>query len=79
MRTTLDLDDDLMRAVKTKAAESGATMTRLIEEAVRASLETAPAPSKPFKFKLVTVRGELLPGVDLDDRDKLYDLMEGRT
>jgi len=79
MRTTLDLDDQLMREVKQKAAETGTTMTRLIEEAVRAKLAVDQEPSKPYRFRLVTVRGKLLPGVDLDDRDRLYEIMEGRA
>ena len=29
-----------------------------------------------YEFRLKTVSGRLLPGVDLTDRDKLFDLME---
>jgi hypothetical protein len=78
MRTTLDLDDELMREVKKKAAETGSTMTRLIEDAVRASLVEPPPASEPFRLRWVTVPGEVLPGVDLDDRDRLYEIMEDR-
>ncbi len=37
----------------------------------------ADAPSAPgYTFRLRTVDGRLLPGVDLTDRDKLFELME---
>ncbi len=38
MRTTLNLDDELMRAIKQRAAQRRTTITRVIEEAVRESL-----------------------------------------
>lgn len=79
MRTTLDLDDELMRTVKRKAAERKTTMTAIVEEALRESLGRGTRPSeKPFKLAWVTVEGRLLPGVDLADRDALYERMEGR-
>lgn len=34
MRTTLDLDDDLMRRAKMRAAETGQTVTQILEEAL---------------------------------------------
>ncbi|GAA1639310.1 hypothetical protein GCM10009764_71970 [Nocardia ninae] len=39
MRTTLDLDDALLRAAKQQAARDGRTLTSLIEEALRMLLE----------------------------------------
>ena len=35
-------------------------------------------PCKPFKLKVITKRGWLMPGVDIDDRDALYRVMEER-
>ena len=78
MRTTLDIDDHLYRAAKVKAAKEGKTLTRVVEEALREYV--APnGPSKPFKLRWVTERGQLLPGVNIDDRDSLYEIMEGRA
>lgn len=37
----------------------------------------APAASD-YRLELLTWKPELQPGVDLFDRDKLFDLMEGR-
>jgi plasmid stability protein len=77
MRTTLDLDDDLVREIQRRAADSGRTMKKELEEILREGLRGG-APKEPFRLQLPTVKGELLPGVDLNDRDSLYDIMEGR-
>ena len=78
MRTTLALDDRLLRAAKKQAAEEGTTLTRVIEEALRQHLAARKQPRKPFRLRLLTKRGRLVPGVNLADRDALYDRMEGR-
>ena len=79
MRTTLNLDDGLMRAVKRRAAEDGSTMTQIIEEALRDHLNRDPERGQPFELRWVTVKGRALPGVDITDRDALYDRMEDRS
>jgi hypothetical protein len=79
MRTTLDLDDGLLRAAKKRAAEQGTTLTRVIEDALRQTLtRSGRAAGAGFRLRLVTKRGRPRPGVDLDDRDALYERMEGR-
>lgn len=78
MRTTLNIDDELMRAVKGRAAERGLTITEIIEEALRESLYREKQRRKPYRLHWVRVKGRLQPGVDLTDRDSLYDLLEGR-
>lgn len=78
MRTTLNIDDELLKRVKKKAAVTGKTMTQIVEEALLK--EVAGVAEKPGRFKLdwVTVEGPPAPGVDLSDRDSLYDTMEHR-
>ncbi|MYB41977.1 MAG: ribbon-helix-helix protein, CopG family [Chloroflexi bacterium] len=79
MRTTVRLDDVLLRQAKEHAARSGRTLTALIEDALRRTLAEAkrrPAHPPP---NLPTFRGDgLQPGVDLDDSAALLDLLEGR-
>lgn len=77
MRTTLDLDDELIKAVKKAAAESGRTMTDIVEQSLRETLLRSTAPKKPYRLRLPIVRGRRPPAVDLNDRDALYDFMEG--
>lgn len=78
MRTTLDLDDALVRKAKGRAADEGTTLTALIEQALRRYLAPAAPTGKPFRLKLLTKRGHPVPGVNLADRDALYERMEGR-
>jgi hypothetical protein len=79
MRTTLDFDDRLLREAKARAAERGETLTRFIEGALRERLRPAAAPVRRFRFQPLVKRGTLVHGVDVDDRDALYERMEGRA
>ncbi len=78
MRTTLTIEDDVMKRARRKAAEEGRPLKDVINDALRFGLGAKQASRKPYRFKLRTVEGKTLPGVDLTDRDKLFDLMEGR-
>jgi len=79
MRTTVRLPDDLMRAVKRRAMDSGRTLTGFIEDALRAALARHSKGSAQAPARLPTYgSGGVLPGVDLDDTSSLLDLMEGR-
>jgi predicted transcriptional regulator len=53
MRTTITLDDRLLERLKKRAADSGTSVSRVIERAVRLLLQ-APAPQQPEHFDLVT-------------------------
>jgi hypothetical protein len=76
MKTTLDMDDALMRRAKKQAAADGLTLRTFVEEAIRARLLPAPDPRQPFRLALPIVEGKSPPAVDIADRDALYDLME---
>lgn len=79
MRTTVRLDDKLMKQVKKRAAEEGRTLTSLIEEGLK--LVTAkPRARSPVSVDLPVSRakGGVLPGVDLDRSADLEDVMGGR-
>lgn len=78
MRTTLNLDDNLMRAVRQRAAHTGRTMTEILELAIRELFDRESKPASDYRFRWVTVRGTAQPAVDLTDRDALLDRMEGR-
>jgi hypothetical protein len=77
MRTTIRIDEQLLKEAKLKAARQGITLTRVIEDALRESL--APRHDSPTRqpVHLPTFGGKgILPGVDLDDSAALLDLME---
>lgn len=76
MRTTIRLDDELLRAAKRAAVERGTTLTAVIEDALRRALAPAGAERRE-PFRLPTFHGDgLRPGVDLDDTAALLDLMD---
>lgn len=79
MRTTLDLDDHLLREARKKAAAEGRTLTALIEEALRLLLSTSRRKRAAYRLRWVTRPGPAIPGVDVADRDALYERMEGRV
>lgn len=60
MRTTLNLDPDLMRSAKAEAARTGKTLTSVIEDALRLSLGSIPA-TAVTAFDLPVSRGGRSP------------------
>lgn len=77
MRTTIRLDEKLLTEAKQYAAESGRTLTAVIEDSLRASLARRDTRAKRRTIRLKTVKGGgLRPGVDLDDSAALLDAME---
>jgi plasmid stability protein len=77
MRTTIRLDDALLRRAKARAAASGRSLNDFIADAVRAALAPRPATRRGADLPTFSGRG-LQPGVDLDDSSALLDLMEGQ-
>ncbi|MBA2489479.1 MAG: hypothetical protein H0V36_09220 [Chloroflexi bacterium] len=77
MRTTLTLDDDVMRLARRRATDLDRPLKDVINDALRDGLTlNRPQQGSRYRFQLKTVAGKTLPGVDLTDRDKLFDLME---
>jgi plasmid stability protein len=74
MKTTLNLDDQLLRAAKQRAAAEGTTLTWVVEEALRAAL-TARGVKERDEVRWIVVDGGP-PRVDVADRDALYEAME---
>ncbi|HMD98975.1 MAG TPA: DUF2191 domain-containing protein [Terriglobia bacterium] len=75
-RTTLTIDDQLLRALKKKSAEEGRTLQAVTNDLLRRAL-SAKVPV-PYELRLQGWKATELPGVDLFDRDALFDLMDGR-
>ena len=66
-RTTIALEEGLLVHLKREALARGQTVQ---------ALRPADRPSAAFVWPVV--KGRLQPGVRLDDRDALFDLMDGR-
>lgn len=77
-RTTIVFDEEIMRRLRLLAAERGLGLSRLIGDLLKSALKQEESGQQEYRFDWPTTRGRLLPGVDLGDRDRLYDIMEGR-
>jgi Arc/MetJ family transcription regulator len=77
VRTTVRLDDELLTAAKRRAAETGRTLTAVIEDALRRALARPLERARPAR-PLPTFTGNgPRGGVDLDDSAALLELMDG--
>jgi hypothetical protein len=78
MRTTLDIDDDLLRRAKELAARTRRTLTSIFEDALREVLSRRTARSSRRRVNLPVSDQPpgLCPGVDLDHTAALLELME---
>lgn len=74
MKTTLNIDDGVMRRLKQEAARRGTTMSALVEAALRRLLDEDPS-QQPDLVPLPRFHGGR-ERVDVSDRDALYDRME---
>lgn len=74
-RTTLAIDEDLLRRLKQAAAAQGKTLQELTNQLLRQAL-TRPRPTAPFTLRLRGWDAREQPGVDIRDRDRLHDLMD---
>lgn len=79
VRTTVRLDEGLMRDAKRTAAEQGITLTQLISDALRERVARARGSGRRRRVELPVSRagGGVMPGVDLDDSAALLELLDG--
>lgn len=76
MKTTLNLNDQLLRQAKSSAHEHGVTLTRFVEEALWAQLMPSNKPKTKYKFDPPVVRGVRPPAVDVSDRETLNEFLD---
>jgi hypothetical protein len=78
MRTTIDFSDELLRRAKKQAADEKKPLREVIEASLRAYL--GGRHRRPgYRLHWRTERGKIAPGVRLDDREALWELMDGRA
>ena len=77
MRTTIHIDDHLFAELKRIAADTGKTLTAVIQDALRESLSRRRA-TEQHAINLPLFHGTgVKPGVDLNDSASLLALIEG--
>ena len=79
MRTTIDLNDELMRAIKAHAAGERKTLKAIFEQALREFLtDSPPADAETPPIPVFDGQG-VQPGVDLTDNAALEALMDAES
>jgi hypothetical protein len=77
MRTTISINDHLLRAAKQRALERNVTLGSVIEDALHLILDPAREGEKsPASLPLSKRRGGTRPGIDVADGARLRDQME---
>ena len=76
MKTTLNLDDQVLRQARERAARDGITLARFVEDALRARLADARGRKLGSRLRLTTVTGDAPPNVDIADRDALDEVVD---
>lgn len=76
MRTTVNIDDHLLAEAKVLAARTSKSLGTILDDALRAMLRSsARADARPAFVLPIHGKGGLQPGVDLDDKEALAELM----
>lgn len=76
MKTTLNLNGRVLRQAKQRAARDGISLSRFVEDALRARLAERGRRRPPFRLEIETVTGDAPPNVDIDDRSALYAVID---
>lgn len=72
MRTTIDLDDDILRALKRRQRDEGKTLGKLVSELLAQALVAEPGPVVDIRWTTANLR----PRVDLDDKDAVWAVLD---
>lgn len=75
MRTTVTLDDQLLRRAKEIALASNRSLGSVIDDALRAAFAERATPNTPVVLPIYGGSG-LRPGVDLEDKEALAALLD---
>ena len=75
MRTTVTIDGALLQRARKRAAETGRTLSELVSDGLRIHLANRVPQCTPVDLSVFTGTG-LQPGLDLEDKDALLDLLD---
>lgn len=78
MRTTLTIDNDLLREAKVIAAKRGDSLKKVVEQGIREviRMEQDRADQEHRPPLVIHKTGGLMPGINLDKTSELLDLMD---
>jgi len=79
MKTTVEIPDEIFRAWKKRAVESGSTLKDMWELVLRSALQAPQTETRSKrKIRWVTGKGGLPPGLDVSNRERMYDWLRGQ-
>lgn len=76
MRTTVSIDDELLRAAKTRAHDQGTTLGKVLESALRRLLAAPPETREPPTIPVFAEGTGSRPGLDLTSNRALYEALD---
>lgn len=76
MRTTVSIDDEVLRGAKRRAADEGRTLGDLITESLRERLARRPTTGHERYLAVTSGEGGPLPGVDITNNAAVRDVMD---
>ena len=80
MRTTIDINDELLREAKSYALNERKTLRVVVEQALRLFLASPAHPEAAGVPAIPVFRGQgVQPGVDLSDNAALEELMDAES
>ena len=77
MRTTVNIDPELLAAARELAARTRRSLGEVVDDALRLLLAERPTDRNPVRLPVFGGSG-LQPGVDLEDKDALAELLDRR-
>lgn len=72
MRTTIDLDDDVLRALKQRQREERKTLGQLVSELLAQALAAKSPPAVDISWTTADLR----PRVDFEDKDAVWAVLD---
>ena len=73
-RTTIDIDASVLRQLKKRQERERKPLGQLVSELVAKAIELEEEPAPPFTW----VAKDLRPRVDLEDKDAIWSVLDGR-
>jgi len=71
MKTTIEIQSELLRRAKATARKEGTTLRALVEEGLRAAMASRARPRRRRRLRLRAWKGELQPGIDFSNWEQI--------
>ena len=76
MKTTIEIQSELLRKAKETARREGTTLRALVEEGLRSAMASRAKPRRRKKFRMVTFKGDgLQPGIDFSNWEQIRSII----